>query len=82
MARGWESKSVEDQIADKRESAKTNSASPLTPAQIEKMERIRSLKNSLAYIEQQITESRSERHRLQLGQARMDIVKELEKLKG
>lgn len=79
MARGWESKSVEDQIAERAE-RKPETATALTPKQIENLQRIRSLKNSLAYIDQQITTSKSERHRAQLEQARQDIVSELGKL--
>lgn len=77
MARGWESKSVEDQIANAAERVNDNSP-PLTPKQIEDLQRERSLKLSLAYIEQQLAESRSERHRAQLEQARDDIKRQLE----
>jgi hypothetical protein len=80
MARGWESKSVEDQIAEKRDNARSGPDVPLTAKEIEKIERVRSLKNSLAYIEQQIAASRSERHRTQLEQARLDIAKQLTEL--
>jgi hypothetical protein len=79
MARGWESKSVEDQIASAEERAKV-AAAPLTKQEIEIQQQIRSLKLSLAYIEQQLSESRSERHRGQLMQAKDEIVKKLNQI--
>ncbi|HZS47334.1 MAG TPA: hypothetical protein VFC63_19850 [Blastocatellia bacterium] len=80
MARGWESKSVEDQIASAEERAKAANGPVLSPQQIENRQRIKSLKLSLAYIEQQLAESRSERHRAQLEQAKKDIENQLKQL--
>ena len=80
MARGWESKSVQDQIASATERAKAEPGIPLTTQQMENIQRVRSLKHSLAYIDQQISDSQSERHRTQLGQARQDVARQLEEL--
>ena len=80
MARGWKSKSVTDQIASATERASAEPGIPLTTKQMENIQRVQSLKHSLAYIDQQISESQSERHRTQLGQARLDIAKQIEEL--
>jgi len=80
MARGWESKSVQDQIVSASERASVEPGVPLTTQQMENIQRVQSLKHSLAYIDQQISESQSERHKTQLAQARLDLVKQLEEL--
>jgi hypothetical protein len=80
MARGWKSKSVTDQIVSASERAVAEPGIPLTTQQMENRQRVQSLKHSLAYIDQQISESQSERHKTQLGHARVDLVKQLDEL--
>ena len=80
MARGWESKSVSDQIVSASERAIAQPGIPLTNQQMENIQRVQSLKHSLAYIDQQISDSQSERHKIQLGQARVDLAKQLAEL--
>ena len=80
MARGWKSKSVTDQIVSASERAVAEPGIPLTTQQMENRQRVQSLKHSLAYIDQQISESQSERHKTQLGHARVDLAKQLQEL--
>ena len=73
MAKGWESKSVEDQIQnlDQRESGKGRSQ--LSPAQAEMHRRKNLLLLSRARVQADLSTTTDERYRNQLSRALTDI---------
>ena len=68
MARGWESKSVEDQIAASEERKSAVKRAP-TPDELERESRRQGLLLSRAKIAGDIERARDERHRAALQQA-------------
>jgi hypothetical protein len=77
MARGWESKSVEDQIGE-AEAERDLLATPyLSPADRERQERIKSLQLSRAQIVSRLEVARNARYRSQLEQALEHLDKQL-----
>ena len=68
MARGWESKAVEDQIAASEERKSTAKRSP-TPDELERDSRRQGLLLSRAKIAGDIARARDPRHRAALQQA-------------
>jgi hypothetical protein len=72
MARGWESKSVEEQQAEAR--AQTSPSRPkLTPSQIRKKQQIESLTLSRRRVEQQLAAAHEPRHQEMLRRALADL---------
>ena len=69
MARGWESKSVEDQIAASEDRKAAASARTRSADEIERESRKQGLLLSRARIVQDIERARDERHRAALRQA-------------
>ena len=69
MARGWESKSVEDQIAASEDRKAAASTRARTADEIERESRKQGLLLSRAKIVQDIEHARDERHRAALRQA-------------
>ena len=65
MARGWESKSVEDQIASAKE-GRTPARPSLTPADRERLARRDSLRLSRAKALADLAKARDDRHRAML----------------
>ena len=72
MARGWESKSVEEQQAEAR-APKKSSPPRLTPSQIQKRLRIESLTLSRTRVEQQLAVAQEPRHQEMLRRALADL---------
>lgn len=68
MARGWESKAVEDQIAASEERKSAVKSAP-TPAEIERESRRQSLLLSRAKVAGDLERARDQRHRTTLQQA-------------
>lgn len=79
MARGWESKSVEaqqDEAAARTSPAKAR----LTPQQADRLRQKENLRLSLQNIIQQLEQSRDQRHRTMLENARADLERKIEGL--
>jgi len=72
MARGWESKSVEEQQAEAR-TIRDPSQPKLTPSQIRKKQRIESLTLSRKRVEQQLAAAHEPRHQEMLRRALADL---------
>lgn len=73
MARGWESKAVEDQIAE-AEQRKLAAATPkLSAAEIEQCERIANLQLARSRLREQLSRVRSEVHQQMLERALAEI---------
>ena len=69
MARGWESKSVEDQIAASEDRKEASSKPARTADEIERESRRQGLLLSRAKIVRDIENARDDRHRTALAQA-------------
>jgi hypothetical protein len=68
MARGWESKSVEDQmeLAEARRAERSASVNGMTPAQAELLRQREALELQLTRMRQEYEASQHPRHQLQL----------------
>jgi hypothetical protein len=77
MARGWESKSVEDQVQQSEEKAPVKQRSPLTPAQIDTRRRREVLILSRTRVEKDLQSATVPRYRDQLNRALSDIDSQL-----
>ena len=77
MARGWESKSVEDQIAEAEERKRAAAAPKLSAAEIEQRERIANLQLARSRLREQLSRARSEAHKQMLERALTDIEAQL-----
>ena len=80
MARGWESKSVEDQL-EERERAKLESAVPVSTEAPEHRRRREALLLMQSRLRQQKAAARSDAHRQMLEQSLRAIEEELEELR-
>jgi hypothetical protein len=80
MARGWESKSVEEQMDIAKEGGSKNQKQPLTDGEKKARHERDSLKLSRAYIVHQIEASTNERYTRSLQQALSEIDEKLAKL--
>lgn len=79
MARGWESKSVEEQQAEAR--AQRNPSQPkLTPSQIRKKQQIESLTLSRRRVEQQLAAAHEPRHQEMLRRALADLDAQIQRV--
>ena len=79
MARGWESKSVEEQQAEAR--AQKNPSHPkLTPSQIRKQQQIESLALSRRHVEQQLAAAHEPRLQEMLRRALADLDAQIRQL--
>jgi len=79
MARGWESKSIEQQ-QDEARSARLEKRTPLTPGQIAAAQKLNSLELSRARIRQQLDAASNSRHRQMLETALADLDKQIIRL--
>jgi hypothetical protein len=79
MARGWESKSIEEQQAEAVSTPKPTKP-PMTPAQIDSQRRRQSLMLSRQHVLQQLEAARSPRHRAILQRALADLDTQLTRL--
>ena len=73
MARGWESKAVEDQIQGSQLRIKSDSRDPLTPAQSDARRRKEVLVLSRVRVQTDIQASQAGRYRDQLNRALADL---------
>jgi len=81
MAKGWESKSVEDQIQDSQITEKPTDKRQLTPQQMEAHRRKEVLLLSRVRVERDLNASQNPRYREQLTKALLDLDAQLLKLK-
>ena len=79
MARGWESKSIEEQQAE-AVSTPNPTKPPMTPAQIDSQRRRQSLMLSRQHVLQQLEAAQSPRHRAILQRALADLDTQLTRL--
>jgi len=77
MARGWESKSVEDQVQDSQSNDTGKRRPQLTPAQADARRRREVLLLSLARVQRDMELSRDQRYREQLARALADLESQL-----
>ena len=77
MARGWESKSVEDQIADVEERKLVATAPKWSRGEIEKRERAMTLQLSRSQLLEQLGRARSDAHKQMLQRALTEIETQL-----
>jgi hypothetical protein len=82
MARGWESKSVESQVENAQDEARTGQSPPLTGDEKKARHERDSLKLSRAYIVHQIEASTNERYTKSLQQALSEIDQKLATLEN
>lgn len=84
MARGWESKSVEDQIemARNRGGRRAKNAAPTQPppAAMETMRRRESLQLSVTHVSQELQSAQNPRYRALLEKALADLQSQLAKV--
>jgi len=81
MARGWESKSVEDQIESAKAEAKDRKPAPLPTNQIEILRHTKVLELSRARVARDLERIADPRYRTQLLRALEDLDAQLAKLK-
>lgn len=81
MARGWESKAIEDQISAAEAKKDAQAKEALTSAEIERLKRKEGLLLERANIERQMKAANKRRHLVMLERALAHIEAELEKLK-
>ena len=80
MAKGWESKAVENQIQDSDSSQRDNKRAPLTVAQIEAHRRREVLLLSRARVADDLQASSDSRYRDQLTRALADLDAQISRL--
>jgi len=81
MAKGWESKAVEEQIQEYQATEQENPRKQFTPEQMEAHRRKEVLLLSRAHVEKDLNASQNPRYREQLSKALSHIDAELSKLK-
>lgn len=81
MAKGWESKSVEDQVQEHEvKDDKDSRKKQLTPQQMEAHRRKEVLLLSRARVERDLNSSQNERYKEQLSRALSDLDEQISKL--
>jgi hypothetical protein len=73
MAKGWESKSVEDQVQQHEAKGTGKRRDPLTPVQQDRLRRREILLLSRARVEKDLESSQDQRYREQLKRALADL---------
>jgi hypothetical protein len=77
MARGWESKSVEDQIEEARRSQGAYESSVQTPEESARERKVESLKLERSRLTEQLKRARSEAHQRMIRQSLEAIEEEI-----
>jgi hypothetical protein len=73
MARGWESKSVEEQVQEHQQKKEENTKKQLTAEQVESRRKREVLLLSRSRVQKDLQASRNPRHRDQLNSALADL---------
>ena len=81
MAKGWESKSVEEQIQESQEAEQENPRKQFTPEQMEAHRRKEVLLLSRSHVEKDLNASQNPRYRDQLSKALSHIDAQLSEMK-
>jgi hypothetical protein len=81
MARGWESKSVEDQVQEFQERDDGDKKKQVSPAEAASHRQLQILQLSRARVQKDLESSRSPRHREQLNRALADLDSQIAKFK-
>lgn len=82
MARGWESKAVEDQIEQASQFSNAPSSSAQTPGAIERNQKLDALRLTRSRLNQQLQKARTVAHRQMLHQSLRAIDAEIEALES
>ena len=80
MARGWESKSVEEQVQEHQARGEENKKSQLTPEQLESRRKREILLLSRSRVQKDLQASQNPRHRDQLNSALADLESQIAEL--
>ncbi len=80
MARGWESKFVEEQMAERRPASGVPHGPLITPQERQELRQRRSLEMSLARVRNDLSRCRDPRYRAMLEAARADLEAKLTRL--
>ena len=80
MARGWESKSIEDQIEEARRSQGDSEGHVQSPEERERGRRIESLKLERSRLMEQLTRARSDAYQRMIRQSLKAIEEEIDAL--
>ncbi|HZS03428.1 MAG TPA: hypothetical protein VFD58_01015 [Blastocatellia bacterium] len=80
MARGWESKAVEDQMEEAKRSRRDDGRDDLSPAALELRQRLETLRLSRSRVIEQMARARSEAHRQMLSRSLAEIDRQLAEL--
>ena len=80
MARGWESKSVEEQVQEHQARGEENKKSQLTPEQLESRRKREVLLLSRSRVQKDLQASQNPRHRDQLNSALADLESQIAEL--
>ena len=73
MARGWESKSVEDQVLQSEEKKGRHKKGQLTPTQLDTRRKREVLRLSRARVQRELQSSQNPRYKEQLNRALADL---------
>lgn len=80
MARGWESKAVEDQQAEAARKVEQSHFKPLSAAELARRERVESLRLAQSQLREQLDRARSEAQRQRLASALQQLDAEITEL--
>ncbi len=80
MARGWESKSVEEQVQEHQSRGEENKKRQLTPEQLESHRKREVLLLSRSRVQKDLQASQNPRHRDQLNSALADLESQIAEL--
>jgi hypothetical protein len=80
MARGWESKAIEEQQAEALRAAEQKSFRPLTPAELARKQRRESLQLARSQLREQLQRTHHAAHRRRLEDALQQLETELVQL--
>ena len=82
MARGWESKAVEDQIEERKKKREAVPSEETTPEERQRKDRLASLQLSKSRLLDQLERAKNPTHRTTLLNGLKAIEKEIEELNG
>jgi hypothetical protein len=77
MARGWESKSVEEQMVEAQAKAPEAGKKQMSPEEVQRQQKRRGVELALARINSDLALCTNERHRTMLEAARQELEKQL-----
>jgi hypothetical protein len=82
MARGWESKSVEEQLAEAEENLQDGTRRKMSPEEIQRAQKRRGIELALAKINSDLAVCANERHRAMLEAGKQELEKQLAALQS